>query len=80
MDSSSIAFRLKQSPRFLAIHSPYQLHLRLQKMTPLQIWEAMSQRGIAGWKHKIMSDELESRKHNVLFRSGFFPFIKEGSS
>lgn len=79
MNSSSIASRLKETPRFRAIHSPQQLELRLQTMTPLQIWDAMSQRGLSGWKHKIMSDELESRKYRVLLKTGVFVYINEVS-
>ena len=74
---SSIASRLKQTPRFLAVRSPQQLQIRLQSMTPHQIWYAMTQRGLAGWKHKIMSDELERRKQNALVATGLFPFIKD---
>ena len=80
MDSSTVALRLKQTPRFLAIRSPQQLLLRLQFMTPLQIWTAMSQRGLAGWKHKVMSDELERRKHQALVGMDIFPFMKELSA
>lgn len=79
MNSSTVASRLKQTPRFLAIRTPQQLQVRLQSMTPVQIWTAMSQRGLAGWKHKIMSDELENRKREALFTTGLFPFIKEFS-
>lgn len=77
MDTSTVASRLKEAPRFLAIHSPHQLTSRLQSMTPLQIWKAMTQRGLAGWKHKVMSDELESRKRNALIATGLFPFVNE---
>jgi hypothetical protein len=80
MDSSTVASRLKQTPRFLAIRSPQQLQLRLNHMTPLQIWTAMTQRGIAGWKHKVMSDELERRKSKILAGTDIFPFIKEFSA
>jgi hypothetical protein len=80
MDSSTVASRLKQTPRFLAIRSPHQLQLRLNRMTPLQIWRAMTQRGIAGWKHKVMSDELERRKCQILAGTDIFPFVKELSA
>jgi hypothetical protein len=80
MDSSSVASRLKQTPRFLAIRSPQQLQLRLSRMTPLQIWTAMTQRGIAGWKHKVMSDELERRKRQILTATYISQFIKEFSA
>lgn len=79
MDSSTVASRVKVTPRFLAIRSPQQLQLRLQSMTPLQIWRAMCQRGLAGWKHKMMSDELELRKQNALLATGIFPFLQEFS-
>ena len=74
---SSIASRLKQTPRFLAVRSSQQLQIRLQSMTPHQIWNAMTQRGLAGWKHKRMSDELERRKRTALVATGLFPFIKD---
>jgi hypothetical protein len=74
---SSIASRLKQTPRFLAVRTPQQLQVRLQSMTPHQIWNAMTQRGLAGWKHKLMSDELERRKRNALRATGLFPFLQE---
>lgn len=77
MDSSTIGSRLKRNPRFLAVKTPQQLQVRIQSMTPHQIWDAMSQRGLAGWKHKLMSDELESRKRNALMNSDLFLFIKE---
>lgn len=77
MDSSSIASRLKLTPRFRAIRSPQQLQVRLQSMTPVEIWNAMAQPGLAGWKHRIMSIELEARKKNALLTSGLLPFIKE---
>lgn len=77
MDSSSVASRVKKTPRFLAVRTPQHLQVRLHSMTPLQIWNAMSQRGIAGWKHKIMSDTLESRKRNALRATGLFPFANE---
>jgi len=80
MDSSTVASRLKQTPRFLTIRSPYQLQLRLHRMTPLQIWTAMTQRGIAGWKHKVMSDELERRKQQAFAETDLLPFIKEFSA
>lgn len=80
MDSSSIASRLKRTPRFLAIRSPEQLKNRLQTMSPFQIWTAMTQRGLAGWKHKIMSDELEARKHKVLVGRDIYSFIDEFSA
>lgn len=79
MDSSSIAFRLKLTPRFGAIRTPQQIQVRLQSMSSVEIWNAMSQRGLAGWKHKLMSDELEARKRNALVSIGLFPFIKEFS-
>jgi hypothetical protein len=74
---NSIASRLKETPRFRAIHSHQQLEHRLQYMSPLQIWNAMTQRGLAGWKHKLMSDTLERRKRNALVSTELFPFIKE---
>lgn len=77
MNSPSIASRLKETPRFRAIRSAEQLALRLENMTPLQIWDAMSQRGLSGWKHKIMSDELESRKFKVLLKTGIYLFMNE---
>ena len=77
MDSSTIASRLKRNPRFLAVKTPQQLQVRIQSMSPRQIWNAMSQRGLLGWKHKIMSDELESRKRKTLLASELFLFIDD---
>lgn len=79
MDSSTVALRLKQTPRFRAIVTRQQLYARLETMTPLEIWVAMieHQRSLSGWKHKIMSDELQGRKRKVLFNSGLFPYADE---
>jgi hypothetical protein len=80
MDSSSIASRLKNTPRFSAIRSSQQLQIRLQSMTPFQIWCAMTQRGLAGWKHKVMSDELERRKRQALVGTELISFMKDFSA
>jgi hypothetical protein len=76
----SVAHRIKTTPRIVAIRTETQLLARMSKMTSHQLWLAMSQRGVAGWKHKFLSDELYRRKQN-LFQSSFItPFLKELSS
>jgi hypothetical protein len=77
MDSSSIAQRIKRYPRILTIRTEGQLLKRMSTMTSHQLWIAMTQKGLAGWKHKILSDELHRRKQNLFRSSSFSPFLKE---
>jgi hypothetical protein len=77
MDSCSIASRIKTKPRVLAIRSSSQLQDRLASMKSHEIWIAMSQRGLAGWKHKIMSDELHTRKQKLFVSTSWSPFLEE---
>lgn len=74
---STIASRIKTKPRFLAIRSTTQLKDRIQPMSSIELWEAMAQRGLAGWKHKIMSDELQRRKLTLLSKFELNSFLKE---
>ena len=75
MDSSSIASRIKTTPRIIAIRNNDQLLARIARMNSHQLWIAMCQKGVAGWKHKILSDELYRRKQDLIA-----PFLKEFSS
>jgi hypothetical protein len=79
MDSSSIASRIKIHPRILAIRNDTQLLTRIATMNSHQLWIAMSQRGVAGWKHKLLSDELQRRKQTLFASFSITPFANERS-
>ena len=47
---------------------------RIQGMTTLQLWVAMCTKGVAAWKHKIMSDEFERRRKRTKDLLGLFKY------
>lgn len=77
MESISVASRIKSTPRFLAIRTRAQMKTRLHSMKSIEIWMSMNQKGLAAWKHKMMSDELHQRKVSLLTHLELNSFLFE---
>ena len=72
----TIASRVKEFPRITSIRSDEQMIARVAKMSSIDIWRAMFTPRIEGWKHKILSDEFERRRHKILSLLGLQGFKK----
>ena len=39
---------------------------RIEKMPARELWTSMNQKGIEGWKHKMIHDEIYKRSKKIL--------------
>lgn len=71
---NTIASRVRSHPRICTIRTEAEMIRQAKAMTSLQLWSAMFTKGVAGWRHKIMSDEFERRRRNFKHQSGLFKY------
>jgi hypothetical protein len=62
----SIAYRVKTFPRISAIQTAADMKERIEKMPARELWTSMNQKGIEGWKHKMIHDEIYKRSKKIL--------------
>ena len=62
----SIAYRVKTFPRISAIQTAAEMKQRIEKMPARDLWASMNQKGIEGWKHKMIHDEIYRRSKKIL--------------